>query len=63
LLSRLHIHLHIFRLRLHREVTNEAVEHTLVTKALQQRDPDQAEAAMRAHLEKSYRRLVKFTRE
>lgn len=63
-LSRLHIHLHIFRLRFHREVTNEAVaEHTLVTKALQQRDPKQAEAAMRAHLEKSYQRLVKYTRE
>jgi DNA-binding GntR family transcriptional regulator len=63
-LSRLHIHLHIFRLRFHREVTNEAVaEHTQVTKALQQRDPKQAEAAMRAHIEKSYQRLVKFARE
>jgi DNA-binding GntR family transcriptional regulator len=61
-LSRLHIHLHIFRLRFHREVTNEAVaEHMRVTKALQHRDPEQAEAAMRAHIEKSYRRLVKFT--
>jgi DNA-binding GntR family transcriptional regulator len=63
-LGRLHIHLHIFRLRFHREVTNEAyAEHTLITKALQQRDPDQAAAAMRAHIEKSYQRLVKFTRE
>lgn len=63
-LRRLHIHLHIFRLRFHREVTNEAVaEHTQITKALQQRDPVMAEAAMRAHLEKSYQRLVKFTRE
>lgn len=63
-LSRLHIHLHIFRLRFHREVTNEAVaEHKQVTKALQRRDPKQAEAAMRAHIEKSYRRLVKFTQE
>lgn len=63
-LSRLHIHLHIFRLRFHREVTNEAfAEHTLVTRALQQRDPAQAEAAMRAHIEKSYQRLVKFTRD
>ncbi|MFL6620324.1 MAG: GntR family transcriptional regulator [Povalibacter sp.] len=63
-LSRLHIHLHIFRLRFHREVTNEAfTEHTQVTKALQQRDPAQAEAAMRAHIEKSYQRLVKFTRD
>jgi len=63
-LGRLHIHLHIFRLRFHREVTNEAfTEHMQVTKALQQRDPDAAEAAMRAHLEKSYQRLVKFTRD
>lgn len=63
-LSRLHIHLHIFRLRFHREVTNEAfAEHTQVTKALQQRNPAQAEAAMRAHIEKSYQRLVKFTRD
>jgi len=63
-LSRLHIHLHIFRLRFHREVTNEAVaEHKQVTKALQQRNPKQAEAAMRAHIEKSYQRLVKFTQE
>jgi len=62
-LARLHIHLHIFRLRFHGEVTNEAfAEHTLVTKALQKRDPDQAEAAMRSHIEKSYQRLVKFTR-
>ncbi len=63
-LSRLHIHLHIFRLRFHREVTNEAfAEHTLVTRALQQRNPEEAEAAMRAHLQKSYERMVKFTRE
>jgi DNA-binding GntR family transcriptional regulator len=63
-LARLHIHLHIFRLRFHREVTNEAfAEHALVTRALQQRDPQGAEAAMRAHVEKSYERLVKFTRE
>lgn len=63
-LGRLHIHLHIFRLRFHREVTNEAFnEHVQVTKALQQRDADQAEAAMRAHIEKSYQRLVKFTRD
>ena len=62
-LARLHIHLHIFRLRFHGEVTNEAyAEHTLITRALQRRDPDEAERAMRKHLEKSYERLVKFTR-
>jgi len=62
-LARLHIHLHIFRLRFHGEVTNEAyAEHTLITRALQRRDPDESERAMRKHLEKSYERLVKFTR-
>jgi DNA-binding GntR family transcriptional regulator len=63
-LNRLHIHLHIFRLRFHREITREAYsEHALVTRALQQRNPVEAEAAMRAHLQKSYDRLVKFTRD
>jgi DNA-binding GntR family transcriptional regulator len=62
-LARLHIHLHIFRLRFHGEVTKEAyTEHSLVTRALQKRDPDDAERAMRKHIEKSYERLVKFTR-
>jgi DNA-binding GntR family transcriptional regulator len=62
-LARLHIHLHIFRLRFHGEVTNEAhAEHSLVTRALQRRDPDEAERAMRKHIQKSYERLVKFTR-
>ena len=62
-LARLHIHLHIFRLRFHREVTSEAyTEHALVTRALQQRNPADAEAAMRSHIQKSYERLVKFTR-
>jgi DNA-binding GntR family transcriptional regulator len=62
-LARLHIHLHIFRLRFHGEVTKEAyTEHSLVTRALQKRDPDAAERAMRNHIEKSYERLVKFTR-
>ena len=61
-LSRLHTHLHIFRLRFHPEITKEAfAEHALITRALQRRDPDEAEAAMRSHIRKSYERLVKFT--
>jgi len=45
-------------------VTNEAfTEHSLITRALQQRDADGAESAMRSHVRKSYERLVKFTRE
>jgi DNA-binding GntR family transcriptional regulator len=61
-LSRLHTHLHIFRLRFHPEITKEAyAEHALITRALQQRNPDEAEAAMRSHIQKSYERLVRFT--
>jgi len=63
-LERLHTHLHIFRLRFHSVVTNEAfAEHRLITRALQQHDAAAAEAAMRSHIQKSYERLVKFTRD
>jgi DNA-binding GntR family transcriptional regulator len=63
-LDRLHTHLHIFRLRFHRAVTQEAfAEHALITHALQKRDADAAEAAMRSHVQKSYERLVGYTRE
>ena len=63
-LARLHTHLHIFRLRFHPEITKEAyAEHALITRALQRRNPDEAEAAMRSHIKKSYERLVKFTVE
>ena len=63
-LSRLHTHLHIFLLRFHPEITYEAYsEHALITRALQQRNPDEAEAAMRSHIQKSYERLVRFTVE
>ncbi len=62
-LSRLHTHLHIFRLRLHSEVTTEAyAEHALLIDALSRRAPDEAEAAMRAHIDKSYQRLVSLVR-
>lgn len=60
-LSRLHTHLHIFRLRFHSEVTTEAhVEHERLVEALLARQPDEAEAAMRLHIEKSYRRMEPF---
>lgn len=63
-LARLHVHLHIFRLRFHTEVTTEAyAEHALVMQALIRRDPKGASAAMRSHLENSYKRLVQFTEE
>jgi DNA-binding GntR family transcriptional regulator len=60
-LSRLHTHLHIFRLRFHSEVTTEAhAEHEQLVTALTARKPDEAEAAMRLHIEKSYRRMEPF---
>jgi DNA-binding GntR family transcriptional regulator len=61
-LSRLHTHLHIFRLRFHSEVTTEAfTEHARLVDALRRRSPGEAEAAMRYHIQKSYARLVPFT--
>ena len=61
-LSRLHIHLHIFRLRFHSEVTREAYsEHERLIAALTMRDAAGAEAAMRLHIERSYERLMPFT--
>jgi DNA-binding GntR family transcriptional regulator len=60
-LSRLHTHLHIFRLRFHSEVTTEAfTEHARLVETLRRRSPGEAEAAMRYHIEKSYTRLVPF---
>ncbi len=61
-LSRLHTHLHIFRLRFDSKVTTEAfAEHTRLVETLRRRSPGEAEAAMRYHIEKSYARLVPFT--
>jgi DNA-binding GntR family transcriptional regulator len=62
-LARLHSHLHIFRLRFHSEVTKEAyVEHAKIVDALTRRSPAKAEAAMRQHIERSYKRMVPFAR-
>jgi DNA-binding GntR family transcriptional regulator len=63
-LSRLHIHLHIFRLRFHSEVTTEAqAEHAVLIDALEHRDGAGAEAAMRAHIERSYARFAAFVED
>lgn len=60
-LARLNTHLHIFRLRFHSEVTREAsAEHARLVEALAARNPAEAEAAMRAHIEKSYQRLQAY---
>jgi DNA-binding GntR family transcriptional regulator len=62
-LAQLHSHLHIFRLRFHSVVTTEAyVEHDVLVRALLDRSPVEAEAAMRAHIEKSYKRLAPFAK-
>lgn len=63
-LSRLHTHLHIFRLRFHSEVTREAsTEHARLIDALTHRQPAAAEAAMREHIDKSYQRLQAYARD
>jgi DNA-binding GntR family transcriptional regulator len=60
-LSNLHTHLHIFRLRQHSEVPREAqAEHKALITALTHRKPSEAEAAMRAHIENSFRRQRLF---
>jgi DNA-binding GntR family transcriptional regulator len=61
-LARLHTHMHIFRLRFHSEVTNEAfLEHKLLVDILRARSGGAAEGAMREHIQRSYERLVQFT--
>ena len=60
-LAQLHTHLHIFRLRFHSTVTNEAcTEHAKLIRALMRRNATAADAAMRVHIEKSYKRLAEF---
>lgn len=60
-LGKLHTHLHIFRLRFHREITSEAyAEHEKLVAALAKRKPAEAASAMRVHIERSYRRLKAY---
>jgi DNA-binding GntR family transcriptional regulator len=60
-LSRLHTHMHIFRLRFHTEIAADAVnEHDVVIQSLMRRDPEAAGAAMHDHIRRSYNRLVQF---
>jgi DNA-binding GntR family transcriptional regulator len=63
-LDRLHTHLHIFRLEVRSEYAAEAkVEHMRIALALKNRDPDVAEAAMRAHIQNSFQRLIPFIKD
>lgn len=60
-LARLHIHIHIFRACFRDEITKEAInEHNQIFSALKSHNGEQAEAAMRRHIEKSYARLSSF---
>ncbi len=63
-LSRLHIHVHIFRSCFRSEIAAEAVhEHGAVIAALQARNGAAAEKAMRRHIERSYARLRDFIKD
>lgn len=63
-LARLHSHFHIFRLRFHSEVTKEAyLEHEKLVDALTSGNADVAEQLMRAHIQKSYDRLLPFAKD
>ncbi|MET3927449.1 DNA-binding GntR family transcriptional regulator [Devosia sp. 2618] len=60
-LSRLHVHIHLFRLKFHSQVTEEAVdEHATIIEAIRRRDANAAEAAMRTHIGTSRNRLKDF---
>ncbi|GAA1996802.1 GntR family transcriptional regulator [Microbacterium ulmi] len=57
-LSRLHSHIHLFRLSETLELTSRAIgEHTDIVDAIARRDPDGAAYAMRHHIEQSATRF------
>ncbi|GEQ75305.1 GntR family transcriptional regulator [Comamonas testosteroni] len=60
-LNRLHAHMHLFRLRFHSDVTEDAInEHAQIVAALIARDEKAAESAMRCHLERSLGRMAPY---
>jgi DNA-binding GntR family transcriptional regulator len=60
-LSRLHIHIHIFRSCFRSEIAQEAVgEHNDISQAILAQDGRAAHAAMKKHIERSYKRLSTF---
>ncbi|MBB3593331.1 DNA-binding GntR family transcriptional regulator [Rhizobium sp. BK529] len=64
-LTRLHTHVHLFRLYFHSRATSDANdEHARIILAIKQRDSAASEAAMRDHIERSRKRfMVIFTGE
>lgn len=60
-LANLHIHMHLFRLFHHQHAASTAnTEHADILDALAAHDADRAEAAMRAHIQRSYDRFSTF---
>ncbi len=60
-LARLYAHTHLFRLRFHSQVTEEAIaEHAEIVAALFAGDPDGSRDAMRSHIERSRARMAPF---
>lgn len=60
-LANLHTHVHLFRLFHHQQATADAnTEHADLLDALEARDVDRAERAMRVHVERSYGRFSSF---
>ncbi|WP_269499898.1 GntR family transcriptional regulator [Castellaniella sp. S9] len=57
-LDTLHAHMHLFRLRYHASVAEEAVkEHLAILEGITKRDPDAARAAMATHIAASHERM------
>lgn len=55
---RLNVHNHLFRLRFHQSITNDAIkEHTLILDAMIKKDSEKAKMAMKEHILASRRRL------
>lgn len=60
-LASLHTHMHLFRLFHHQQAASTAnTEHAELIAALETRDEDRAEAAMRVHIERSHDRFSTF---
>ncbi len=61
LLETLHAHMHLFRLRYHASVAEEAInEHKAIVDAIQNRDAEVARLAMAAHILSSRNRMMPF---